>query len=221
MQNTISVMGRGSVHVVPDVTRLEISIDRVYENYEEAYQKAKENTTWICDILEINGLSGKMAKTTRMDISEHTHSKYDANGHHIGYVADGYTLNQKVRIDLGMDNVLLNKLVRGIGKFVEGTDINIGHTVKDPRPSQLRMLEKAVKDAKEKAEIMATALGCQLGNVVKVDYGYHEVHVYAEARNIHGNGEAQFCTSDSLDITPEDLSVNDTVQVEFELIKQS
>lgn len=124
-----------------------------------------------------------------------------------------------IRIDLGIDNVLLNKIVRGIGKFIEGADINIGYTVLDPRPAQLRMLEKAVKDAREKAYIMAKALGCELGNVINIDYGFHEVHVYAEARNIHSNAEASACTSDSLDITPEDLSVNDNVQVEWELIK--
>lgn len=217
MENKIHVTGKGSVHVVPDVTRLTISVDRVYKTYEEAYLKAKKNSKWICDILEYNHKSGKMAKTTHMDISEHSISKYDAHGHHIGYVADGYSLDQRVLIDLGMDNVLLNKIVRGIGKFVEGAEINIGYTVQDPRPAQMRMLEKAVKDARDKAEIMAKALGCELGEVTDVNYGYQEVHVFAEARNIHSNAEAMASTSDSLDITPEDLSVSDTVQVEWEL----
>lgn len=217
MENTIHVTGRGAVHVVPDVTRLEVSVDRVYETYEEAYLKAKENSKWIYDILEYNGKSGKMAKTTKMDISEHTHSKYDSDGHYLCAVADGYSLDQRVRIDLGIDNVLLNKIVRGIGKFIDGAEIKIGYTIQDPRPAQLRMLEKAVKDAKEKAEIMAKALGCELGSVVNIDYGYQEMRVYAEARNIHSNAEATACTSDSLDITPEDLSVSDNVRVEWEL----
>jgi len=52
MENTIKVTGRGSVHVVADVTRLKISVDRVYVDYETAYLKAKENNKWICDILE-------------------------------------------------------------------------------------------------------------------------------------------------------------------------
>lgn len=219
MNNTIHVTGRGTVLVVPDVTRLEVTVDRVYKDYEEAYLKAKENSKWICEILEYNGKPAKIAKTIRMDISEHTHSEYDSSGHHIGYVVDGYSLDQKVRIDLDIDNVLLNKIIRGIGKFVESAEIHIGYTVRNPRPSQLRMLEKAVKDAKEKAEIMAQALGYQLGSVIDINYGYQEIHVYAEARNIHSNAEATACTSDSLDITPEDLSVSDNVQVKWELIQ--
>lgn len=55
MNNTIHVTGSGAVHLVPDVTRLEITIDRVYETYEDAYLKAKENSKWICNILEYNG----------------------------------------------------------------------------------------------------------------------------------------------------------------------
>ena len=62
MENKIHVTGKGSVHVVPDVTRLTISVDRVYKTYEEAYLKAKKNSKWICDILEYNHKSGKMAK---------------------------------------------------------------------------------------------------------------------------------------------------------------
>lgn len=218
MSNTIHVTGRGAVHVVPDVTRLEISIDRLFETYEEAYDKAKENSKWICDILEYNGLSAKMAKTIRIDIKEHSHSVYDDNDHYLFDEPDGYALDQRVRIDLGLDNVLLNKIVRGIGKFVDGAEIKIGYTVKDPRPAQLKMLEKAVKDAKEKAEIMAKASGCKLGSVVNINYGYQEFHVYAQARDIHSNAEASACTSDSLDITPEDLSVSDNVHVEWELL---
>ena len=37
------------------------------------------------------------------------------------------------------------------------------------------------------------------------------------ARNIHSNEEAMACNSSSLDITPDDLSMNDTVDVEWEL----
>ena len=36
MESTIKVVGTGSIHVVPDVTRLEISINRVFKTYEDA-----------------------------------------------------------------------------------------------------------------------------------------------------------------------------------------
>lgn len=43
MESTISVDGRGSIHVVPDVTRLEVCVESVFVTYEDAYKQAREN----------------------------------------------------------------------------------------------------------------------------------------------------------------------------------
>ena len=215
----ITVTGKGSVHVVPDVTLLEIRIESVFTTYDEAYQQAKENTKWMKQILEYNHKNGKLAKTIRLDITDHTISEYDDDDHYIGKIKTGFDLDQRFKVDLEIDPVLLNKIIRGVGKFIPGAQISVGYTVQDPRPSQLKMLERAVKDATEKAKIMAVAAGCKLGNVISINYGAQELYIYSEARNIHSNEEAMKCDSNSLDISPDDLGVSDNVKVEWELIK--
>ena len=213
----ISVTGRGNIHVVPDVTRLEISVESVFKTYEEAYEQAKNNSSWMVQILEYNHLSGKLAKTIRFDISDHLVNEYDDDEHYIGKIKAGFDLTQRFKVDLGMDTVLLNKVVRGVGKFIKGAQISIGYTVRDPRPSHLKMIERAVKDAQDKAEIMAKAAGCTLGTVVSIDYHRQDIHVYSEARNIHSNQEAMACSASSLDIAPDDLIMGDEVNVTWEL----
>lgn len=220
MDNTITVTGRGSIHVVPDVTRLEVSVRGVFPSYSEAYAKAKDNSAWMVKILEYNKLNGKLAKTINLDISEHHVTKCDKYGKVIGSEKDGYSLCQELKIDLGMDNVLLNKIVRGVGKFIEGAQINIGYTVRDQRPFQLKMLERAISDATEKAEIMAKAAHCKLGDVYSINYSRQDVHVYSQARNIHSNEEAMSCNAESLDITPDDFLVSDDVTVVWNLNKE-
>lgn len=215
----ISVTGRGSIHVVPDVTRIEVRVEGVFDTYEQAYQKAKDNSSWMVKILEYNKLSGKLCKTIRLDISDHKVSQYDDDDHYIGEINQGYDLTMILKIDIGIDNVMVNNLVRGVGKFISGAQINIGYTVQDPRPTQLKMLERAVKDAAEKASIMAAAAGCELGDVSEIQYERQDIHIYSQARNIHSNKEAMASTSDSLDITPEDLVFSDDVNVVWELKK--
>ncbi len=215
----ISVTGRGSIHVVPDVTRIEVRVEGVFDTYEQAYQKAKESSSWMVKILEYNKLSGKLCKTIRLDISDHKVSQYDDDDHYIGEINQGYDLTMILKIDIGIDNVMVNNLVRGVGKFISGAQINIGYTVQDPRPTQLKMLERAVKDATEKASIMAAAAGCELGDVSEIQYERQDIHIYSQARNIHSNKEAMASTSDSLDITPEDLVFSDDVNVVWELKK--
>lgn len=221
MEKKITVTGKGAVHVVPDITRLEVRIETLHENYSDAYEKAKTNLSWMAKILEYNNKPGSLAKTVSMDIKEHTYSVKDAKGYHAYYEKDGYELHQRIKVDLGIDNVLVNKIVRGIGKFIDDAQIKIGHTVQDPRPHQLRMLEKAVKDAKEKAQIMASALGCSLQDVYSINYSDTNIHIYSEARNIHSAAEAKASTPEGLDITPEDLSVSDEVTVVWTIEKQA
>ena len=169
-------------------------------------------------ILEYNHLNKKLAKTTRFDISDHLVDNYDEDDHYIGQIKDGFELHQRFKIDLGMDNVLVNKIVRGVGKFIKGAQINIGYTIQDPRPHQLKMIERAVRDAREKADIMAKAANCKLGAVKDISYGQQNVTIYSQARNIHSNKEAMACDVNSLDITPDDLVLSDNVDVSWHLL---
>lgn len=215
-ESTIKVVGTGSIHVVPDVTRLQIRVRRVFNNYDEAYNCAKENSSWMVKILEYNKLSGALAKTISLDISDNMVSQYKGSTY-IGSKKEGYLLTQEIKVDLGIDNVLVNKVVRGVGKFIESAQINIGYTQRDPRPTQLKMLARAVKDAQEKATIMAEAAGRELGEVQSIEYDEKEIHIYSEAREIHSNAEATASTANSLDITPDDLAVSDNVHVVWRL----
>ncbi len=218
--NIIRVEGNGAIHVVPDVTRLDLSLDSLHENYEEAYAQMKGNVDVLSTIMDEVGLAASLPKTTKLDIEKKTRPEYDSHHNRIGEIFVGYTLCHRVKIDLSMDNVLLNKVVKLIGERLRQAEINIGYTVRDPRPSQLKMLERAVKDAKDKAEIMAKACGCSLGAVKTINYSWTKFQVYSQARALHSAEEACGCSPESLDITPDDLSVSDDVTVEWFLTQE-
>ncbi len=214
-ENFIKVQGHGAIHVVPDVTRLELKLESIHESYQEAYAQMKDNVDTLSQIMAEVELATTLPKTIRLDIDKKTRPEYDNHHNRIGEIFVGFSLNHRVKIDLGMDNILLNKIVRLIGERLKQAEIEIGYTVRDPRPSQLKMLERAVKDAKEKAEIMAKVCGCSLGAVRKINYSWEEVHIYSQARTLHDADEACCCKPESLDITPDDLAVSDDVTVEW------
>mgnify|MGYP003213520081 CR=1 FL=1 len=216
--STISVQGKGAIHVVPDVTRLQVTIEQWFESYDQAYAQAKENSGWMVKILEYNKKAGKLAKTINLNIEDHLVNEYDDKGKYIEQIKDGFMLEQGIKIDLPINNILVNNIVKGIGKFIPSAQINIGYTLQDERPSQMKMLARAVSDAKEKAEIMAEAVGCKLGKVISIDYRFQNTHVMSQARYIHSNSEAKASTPQSLEITPDDLVMSDTADVTFELI---
>ena len=215
---TIRVQGKGAIHVVPDVTRVEVTIQQWFENHGAAYAQAKENSTWMVKILEYNKKPGDLAKTVRFDIEDYTENEYDEDDNYIGKKKNGFMLNQRIKIDLPIDNVLVNNIVKGVGKFIPNAQINIVYTLQDERPSQMKMLARAVSDARDKARVMAESVDCKVGKVLHIQYSYSNVHVFSQARNIHSNSEAKASTASSLDITPDDLVMSDTADVTFELI---
>lgn len=217
-QPVITLEGKGSIHVVPDVTRLEVTVEQWFATYTQAYARAKENSAWMAKILEYNHKPGSLAKSIRLDISDYTRNVYDDKGHFDHSEKDGVMLEQKIKVDLPMDKVLVNRVVRGVGKFIPDAQINIGYTLQDPRPCELKMLARAVADAREKAAMMVEAAGCRLGRLLSIKHDYTNVTTYSEARNIHSNAEAKASTSQALDITPDDLVMSDRVSAEFEIL---
>ena len=212
-EKIVRVTGKGAIHVIPDVTRLSVRLVSLHDTYQEAYEQAKQNTDVLCGIMNEVKLDIHLPKTIRLDITKETTNKYDKNHNYIGENFLGFQLVHVVKLDLGMDNVLLNKIVKSIGLKLKQAEIDIGYTVRDNRPFMLKALERAVKDAKEKAELMALAAGCKLGACKQIDYSEHEIHVYTQARTIHDAAEACCCNEESLEIAPEDLEASDSVNV--------
>lgn len=213
MEKIITVTGKGNIHVVPDVIRIDLLLVSLHDTYQDAYAQGKDNTEKLTAIMKELGLPKTLPKTIRFDIEKQTQTEYDKYHNYKGKKFLGFQLDHRVKIDISMDTVLLNSIVKLIGRELKQAEINIGYTVKDQRSAELKMLQRAVKDAKEKASIMAETCGCKLGPVKSMDYSEQEIHIYSQARQIRSSEEAICCEPESLDITPDDLSVSDSVTV--------
>ena len=215
-EKIIRVTGKGTVHIAPDITRVTVNIKSLGRTYPELYQRAQLNLQELGNIVEKHGLPKKLPKTISFDIDKHEVAKYDAKGNFNGYVFEGYELKQEIKIDLGMDTKVLASIVQLIGQLLTDAQINIGYTVKEPRPAELRMLEKAVKDATEKADIMAKAAGCKLGLVKEIDYSEQHIEIYSQVREM-SCAEAPCADEASLDINPDDLAATQRVTITWYL----
>lgn len=217
LEQTITVTGSGFIHIVPDVTIIDAYIRCLFDTYDIAYQMAEANLKDIGDIMEEYKLDRKLPKTIDFDIDKKTHSKYDQYHNFIEEVFDGYQLYQHIRINLGMDTVLLANIVRSLGENITHLEITLGYDVKDKRPFELKMVERAVKDATERAKIMALAAGCELGKVHSINYEKKKVDIYMQTRNFSEAKDAACCSPSSLDVTPEDMAAGQDVTVTWYL----
>ena len=202
-QSTITVNGRGVLHVTPDITRLEIGISQVYASYEKAFEDSKHHSAKLGSIVEESHLSASLVKPLRFDIAESAGQP------------GAYDMLQTFRIDLPIETGLSSMLLRNIAKQMPGVSISVGYTLKDSRRAQLDILSCAVEDAKEKAMVMAQAASCKLGNVVSINYDMQDNIPVAKGPQI--SASATDNPTSNFEITPQEIIISDEVSVTWEL----
>lgn len=214
---TIKVMGQGDVKFAPDVTRVTVEVEQILPTYQEAFDAGVRNTNLIKSLLAECALDTELAKTSRFDVNKHTvHKRVEKDEWQ--WVIRGYKIRQIFSIDLQMGCPQLTSLLDQVGQKMAGVEIELGFAVSDTESARLKVIEAAVKDARRKAEVMATALGKRLGDVLNMNYGvphesYYDGRVYEGVPAPCGVGDAA-----PMDITPSDLNGYATVEVSWDLI---
>ena len=85
---------------------------------------------------------------------------------------------------------------------------------------QNELLGKAVTDSRAKAKVLTEAAGVTLGDIVNIDYSWGELEIYSRPMRNLTFGSAINVKEDSafdLDIEAEDIDVQDTVAVVWEI----
>ena len=204
-QKTIRVMGTGFVKIAPDTTKLTFSIDSKHDSYEKAYNEASIGNKGLRDALEKLNIPKDSLKTSDFSIEKHR----EWISKEVRWVTE-YHLNQQLSIELPLDGILTSKVMSALGTAWPELEVNISFIRKDSHDAKLQILESAVKDAREKAEVIATTLGHKLGGIVSVDYSKRHIEI-----DVHDDGQLcdEHCIGASpIDYTPEDIEAGDTVE---------
>ena len=206
-QKTIRVMGVGNVKVAPDTTRLRFAVDSLHNDYETAYAEAAVGNGELQKALQKLGLPKESLKTSDFSITKESDWKRKEQK----WVFVGFKLQQTLMIELPLDSVITSKVVSALGSAWPELEVKISFVKKDTHDVKLQILESAVKDAREKAEVIACTFGYKLGGIVSVDYSKHFVNVQVEER-IHELRGVDSESLESIDYTPEDIEAGDTVE---------
>ena len=103
-------------------------------------------------------------------------------------------------------------------------EFSLSYTVKDPEAAKNELLGKAVKDAVAKVGVLTDAAGQKLGEIQSMDYSWGRIDFeYRPMDRDLGIGLPEpGCAVESkslnLDIEPDDIEVEDTVTVVWEIL---
>lgn len=168
--NTITVSGKGEVFAIPDTGSFSFSVVEEGKTVKEAQDKASKKMNSILDAVKAMGVEEKDIKT----VGYNSYPKYDYEQSRIctaGYcppgkqVLNGYEVSQTISIKVRKTDQAGDVLTRvgGLG----ATNISgLSFVVDDEEKSQNEARNKAILDAKAKAEELADSLGVDLVRIV-------------------------------------------------------
>lgn len=164
----IWVSGTGKVTVTPDVATLQLGIEAQEASVGEAQAKASEAMDKVMTALTSNGVAEKDVQTQYFRIRQRT--RWDEAQQQ--EVVIGYRVtNQVVAKIRDMDKVstVIDAVVAAGGDYTRINNLNFA--VDDPSAYYDEAREKAMADAKDKAEQIASLAGMKLGDPTYISEG--------------------------------------------------
>lgn len=213
---TITVKGIGAVSVKPDLIVLRLSMETAEYEYDAAMKAAAEKIEFLNKALEAAGFEKKSAKTADFRVRADYDRLNDGKGNYTS-VFMGYKCRHELKIEFDFDTKRLAKALSEISKCIAKPEISIDFTVKDSSAVSGELLKAAVKNAREKAEILCAASGAKLGELLSIDYNWGELHLYS-ATDYDVEGKCMMLgAADDIDIEPEEIKARDTATFAWEI----
>lgn len=213
---TITVKGIGAVSVKPDLIVLRLSMETAEYEYDAAMKAAAEKIDFLNKVLEAAGFEKKSAKTADFRVRADYDSLNDGKGNYTS-VFMGYKCRHELKIEFDFDTKRLAKALSEISKCIAKPEISIDFTVKDSSAVSGELLKAAVKNAREKAEILCAASGAKLGGLLSIDYNWGELHLYSETDYDVEGKCLMMGAADDMDIEPEEIKARDTATFAWEI----
>lgn len=156
---TITIDGEGKITAIPDIAQISLGIQTEKLTVVAAQKENTDKMNKIIDELKKMGIETKDIKTTNYSI----YPRYDwTEGRQI---LRGYTVSQNVSVKI-RDLEKVGAIVDKAGSLGANQVGSLSFTIDEPEKIRQEAREKALLNAKEKAEALAKVAGVKLGKLV-------------------------------------------------------
>lgn len=208
--NTIEVSSTEEVRVVPDMAQITYSAYTQEADAVACQEKNQQELDKVVDLLTSYGIDEKSIQTSNYGLSP----IYDWNS---GKTVTGYEMDTRVIVsDVAIDQVG-TLLTESIGAGINSVE-SVDYLCSDFDDSYEEALKLAVESARVKAQAMAEAGNCSLGDIVNiVEYGNNQSARYTGYRNMAKleSGAGAAMDTAAMAVMPGEVSVEANITVEF------
>lgn len=202
----IKVRGSARVSAAPDWVVIFFDIESRQYSYFECMTELNLRTAHLRSELQKVGLEKESLKTTQFKITTNFERTKDKN------VFRGYRAKHDLNVEFPFDKEYLNRVLNVLGRTESETSFRVLFKVKDPEPFRQQALAEAVKNCRQKAEVLADAAGVKLGELQHIDYSWSELR-FEHRMDICRSDYLLSSPAPAYDIEPEDVDISDSVTV--------
>jgi uncharacterized protein YggE len=212
-QEGIWVNGQGKVTAIPDVANVSLGIEAQAATVSEAQAEAASAMDKVMDALTKNGVAKKDIQTRHFNISKV--SRWDQNSQQevvLGYRVTN-TVTAKIR-DIEKTGEVIDAVALAAGDLTRVN--NISFSVDDPTAYQREARDKAMADARNKAEQLASLAEVKLGKPT-----YISENLFFPPTPIY-RGEAMIgapAPAPTTPISPGEMEITLSVQVTYAILR--
>lgn len=173
MERYIEVTGSGTASQVADEVQIHLTLSAKNKDYSKVQAEANDKLKELIAMLEKLGFSQDALKTTNYSLNTY----YEQNPKSQVYqtVFAGYQLSHGLMLHFPHNHAELNKLLKNLTMLTGKPEFQLSFTFHDPKALQVEARQKAIADAKAKAEEIAQVSGVTLGDILQItesDHGY-------------------------------------------------
>lgn len=201
----VTVVGRGEVTAQPDTAYVQIGVETQAETTQAALEQNNTQTAAVIARLKELGIDEQDIQTSNFNI----YATYDERGSRITGYNVSNTVSVKIR-NLEQTGALLDEVVQLGANRVYG----IGFGVDDPTGLIDQARDRALTDARRKAEQLAQSSGTSLGQVIMIT---ENIGASPPPPLMLGRGDVAEEAASAVPVEPGEQSFSTQVQVTFEL----
>lgn len=218
MSKTITVRGTGKISAKPDLISLSLTVEAKNVDYAAAMEQAASDAETVVAAVRDAGLPGDALKTAHFNVRTEYESVHDDRGNWKNVFA-GYAVSHGLALSFPLDLEILSALLGSLGSSGANPQLGISFTLADPEKARREALEAAVRDAREKASVLASASGAALGELTSVQYNVSSRELVSPTA-FEADGAAMprmAKASVRLNAAPQDIDVTDDAVFVWEI----
>lgn len=202
---SFSVIGEGKEIVVPNIAVLRIGVVTKGSDLKVVQKENSEKINKIIDFLKNQGIDEKDIQTENYLVSPEYNYKENP------YKIVGYSINQELKVKV-RDLVKVGDILQNAVNYGANTVNGPNFEVDDQNIYLEKAREKAILDAKEKAEKIAKTAGFRLGKIVIIEDFSMPPPIYS-----FKGGAVPEMLSTSPQIQPDSQEIKIQVQIIYEI----